>query len=103
MPDPPDPKRYLHWDGTITAGNTLTAAAMLVAMLGVWFRLENRVDYHTDRIQRLETARERDDRDTAVQREALATMKANQEAQLTSLGRLERQLDRLLADLQGRR
>lgn len=29
----PPERSKLHWDGTITAGNLLTAAAMLVAML----------------------------------------------------------------------
>lgn len=31
----PPERSKLHWDGTITAGNLLTAVAMLVAML-VW-------------------------------------------------------------------
>lgn len=36
-------KRRLHFDGTITAGNVLTAVAMLVALVAWGFRLEGAV------------------------------------------------------------
>jgi hypothetical protein len=49
-PAPPD-RRRLHFDGTITAGNVLTAAAMVVALLAWGFRLEARVD--TERMERI--------------------------------------------------
>lgn len=49
-PTPPD-RRRLHFDGTVTAGNVLTAAAMVVALLAWGFRLEARVD--TERMERI--------------------------------------------------
>jgi hypothetical protein len=47
----PQDRRRLHFDGTITAGNVLTAAAMVVALLAWGFRLEARVD--TERVERV--------------------------------------------------
>lgn len=40
----------LHFDGTITAGNVLTAVTMLIALLAWGFRMEGRID--TERIER---------------------------------------------------
>lgn len=94
--------RAIHWDGTVTAGNVLTALAMLMAVAGVWFRLEGRVDFHADRLQRLELARERDDRETMAQREALAVLRANQEAMLNSQIRMERALESMAVRLNQR-
>lgn len=99
---PPTPSRVLHWDGTVTAGNVLTALAMMMAVAGVWFRLEGRVEMLGDRTQRLEIARERDDRETVAQREALAVLRANQEAMLHSQQRMERAIDGLLNRLNQR-
>lgn len=99
---PPQPSRALHWDGTITAGNVLTAIAMMLAVAGVWFRLEGRVEMLGERTQRLEIARERDDRETQAAREQLAVLRANQEAMLLSQQRLERSIDSLLHRLNQR-
>ena len=49
----PNNKR-LHWDGTVTAGNVLTATVLLVALMGWGFRLEGRVDLHEQRINQAE-------------------------------------------------
>lgn len=95
MPSLPPSPSALHWDGTITAGNVLTALAMMVAVMGVWFRLENRVEFQTERLAKLEAARERDDRETALQMAAFATLRANQEAMLNSQLRMERALETL--------
>lgn len=94
---PPAPSnRAIHWDGTITAGNVLTAVAMMMAVAGVWFRLEGRVEMLHERTQRLELARERDDRETQAAREQLAVLRANQEAMLHSQQRLERAIEGLV-------
>ena len=46
----------MRFDGTVTAGNVLTAGAMLLA-LAVWgVRLESRVDHETDLRTRLESS-----------------------------------------------
>ena len=69
--------RMLRWDGTVTAGNVLTAVAMLVALLAWGFRLEAQADRAHERLMRLEAARERDDRETAGLRETTAAMRAD--------------------------
>jgi hypothetical protein len=56
--------RGLRWDGTVTAGNALTALAMCAGMLIWGMRLEGRVDATDHRTARLEVARDRDDRET---------------------------------------
>ena len=99
---PAHPSRALHWDGTITAGNALTALAMMMAVAGVWFRLEGQVEMLGERTRRLELARERDDRDTQASREQLAVLRANQEAMLHSQQRLERAIESLVARLNQR-
>ena len=47
---PREERRRLQFDGTITAGNVLTAVAMLVALLAWGLRLEGRVE--TERMER---------------------------------------------------
>jgi len=86
-------RRVLRWDGTVTAGNVLTAAAMITALLAWGFRLEAANDRAHDRIVRLEAARERDDRDTAGLRELTAGMRADLSAIQRSLGRMEALID----------
>lgn len=86
--------RFVHWDGTVTAGNVLTAVAMMLALLAWGFRLESAVERSTDRIARLERERERDDRETAVLRDALSRMQADQAALLRAVHRIEQLLDR---------
>lgn len=49
-------KRRIHWDGTITAGNVLTAAAMVLALIVWGLRLEGRVDLQDERQARLEAS-----------------------------------------------
>lgn len=44
MEAPAHPERRLRFDGTVTAGNLLTAIAMGLALIGWGFRLEGRVD-----------------------------------------------------------
>ncbi|HEV7455174.1 MAG TPA: hypothetical protein VGN96_00240 [Roseococcus sp.] len=41
--------RRLHWDGTVTAGNVLTAATMVLALVVWGLRLEGRVDRTEER------------------------------------------------------
>lgn len=86
-------RRVLRWDGTVTAGNILTASAMLMALLVWGLRLESRVEHGESRIARLEVARERNDRDTGALREVLAELRANQAAQIEALRRLERSVE----------
>ncbi len=96
----PPERSKLHWDGTITAGNLLTAVAMLVAMLVWGLRLEGRVDLqqtvaalHTARILTLETKDQADTREIAAVRESLAKLTAQSEATLRAVTRLETSID----------
>jgi hypothetical protein len=86
-------RRSLHWDGTVTAGNVLTAVAMLIALLAWGFRLEAAQDRAHDRLMRLEAARERDDRETAGTRELVAGMRADLLGIQRSVARVEALLD----------
>lgn len=47
-------RRSLTWDGTITAGNVLTAGTLLITLLIWGLRLEGRVDRQGDRQDRFE-------------------------------------------------
>lgn len=96
-------RRLLRWDGTVTAGNLLTASAMLMALLAWGLRLESRVEHGDRRILRLEASRDRDDRETGTLREVLAELRANQSAQLEALRRVERGLETALARPNGAR
>lgn len=96
-------RRLLRWDGTVTAGNLLTASAMLMALLVWGLRLESRVEHGDRRIIRLEAARDRDDRETGTLREVLAELRANQGAQLEALRRVERSVETALARQTGAR
>ena len=87
--------RALHWDGTITAGNVLTAGAMMLALLVWGMRLEGRVEQTEARTARLEVQRIADDQATLVLREALSRMQADQTSMLRGLTRIEATLDRL--------
>lgn len=49
-----EPRRTLTWDGTVTAGNVLTAATLLLGLLVWGLRLEGRVDRQEDRQLRFE-------------------------------------------------
>ena len=49
-------RRRIHWDGTVTAGNVLTAAAMVFALIVWGLRLEGRVDLQEERQARHEAA-----------------------------------------------
>ena len=55
----PQPKRALHWDGTVTAGNVLTAASLLLPLLVWGLRLEGRVDLTEARQRTFEAVSER--------------------------------------------
>jgi Tfp pilus assembly protein PilO len=48
-------KKNLHWDGTVTAGNVLTALTLMIGLFAWGMRLEGRVDRQEDRQQRFET------------------------------------------------
>lgn len=77
MSDLPAPeRRALRWDGTVTAGNLLTAVAMLVALLVWGVRLEGQVERGSDRLARLEAYRERDEAEGRQVRELLARLDA---------------------------
>lgn len=57
--------RALRWDGSVTAGNVLTAAAMIVGLIVWGIRLESRVDRANERMQIFEattTAQRQQDR-----------------------------------------
>lgn len=69
-------RRALRWDGTVTAGNLLTAAAMLIALLVWGVRLEGQVDRESDRIKALETYRDRDETETRQIRDLLSRLDA---------------------------
>jgi hypothetical protein len=94
-PEAAHERKAIRWDGTVTAGNLLTAVAMVVALLTWGFRLEAANDRAQDRLTRLEAARERDDRDTAGLRESVAGMRAD-------VSTIRQQTDRILTRLDGR-
>lgn len=48
-------KQRIHWDGTITAGNLLTASAMVLALVVWGLRLEGRVDRTEERQRAFES------------------------------------------------
>ena len=73
--DAPD-RRTLRWDGTVTAGNLLTAVAMLVALLVWGVRLESQVQRSDDRLMRLEAYRDRDDAEGRQARDVLSHLDA---------------------------
>jgi hypothetical protein len=89
----PQPHRAIRWDGTITAGNLLTAVAMCAALVIWGVRLEGRVDGMDRRTERLEQARDRDDRETLALVAQLAglnaTLQAIREDQRAMRGLLE--------------
>lgn len=87
-------RRTLRWDGTVTAGNVLTAAAMLIALLAWGFRLEAQADRAHERLGRLEASRERDDRDTAGLRDIVAGLRSDVSGMRETLRRVETLLDR---------
>ena len=84
MTEHPEAERSrLHWDGTISAGNVLTAAAMFAAMLVWGLRLEGRVDLqqavatlHATRLQQIEQKDQTDTREMVSVRETLAKLAA---------------------------
>lgn len=91
----------LHWDGTISAGNVLTALALLASMLIWGLRLEGRVDLqqavgslHAIRLQTLEQKDQADSRELSAVREGLAKMQAQTDAILRAVTRLESAVDR---------
>lgn len=86
-------RRMLRWDGTVTAGNVLTAAAMLTALLAWGFRLEAQAERAHERLTRLEASRERDDRDTTGLRELAAGTRADVEGIKRDVGRMILLLD----------
>jgi Tfp pilus assembly protein PilO len=49
-----EPRRTLTWDGTVTAGNLLTATTLLLGLLVWGLRLEGRVDRQEERQGRFE-------------------------------------------------
>lgn len=76
-PEAAHERRVIRWDGTVTAGNVLTAVAMLVALLTWGFRLEAANDRAQERLSRLEASRLQDDRDTAGLRESFAGVRSD--------------------------
>lgn len=94
--------RRFRWDGTITAGNVLTAATVMFAVLVWGLRLEGQVERGAQRLNLLET-QQRDtqvSREVMVQqvgqlREAMAEVRANVNAQLAGQQRIERTVETL--------
>ncbi len=87
--------RRLHWDGTVTAGNAMTALAFLFGVLGVWFRMESKVEAHSLMISQLQ-ARSEIERDARLLIEkAIAVQGARQEAMIASQRHIETLLDAL--------
>lgn len=67
--DAQHPERRIRFDGTITAGNLLTAFAMGVALIAWGFRLEGRVDLQ----ERVSNEFERRLEKESTQRQAIET------------------------------
>ncbi len=90
---PPDKKR-LHWDGTVTAGNLLTAASMIVLLMVWGLRLESRVDMIEERAGRSERLADTGTAQIAGMRDTLSRLQADQASMLRALTRIEGILDR---------
>lgn len=58
---PPYPERRIRFDGTVTAGNILTAGGMLLALIVWGLRLESRVDLQERAQSQLERVVEHND------------------------------------------
>ena len=75
---PRERQRRLHFDGTITAGNVLTAAAMLVALLAWGFRLEGRVEMErVERVRMEAEIKQRLEADSARERDGFAELRVS--------------------------
>jgi hypothetical protein len=70
-------RRRIRFDGSVSMGHILTAAAMAAGLLTWGVRLEGRANDHDTRIARIETARERDERDALVLRDVLSRLSAS--------------------------
>jgi hypothetical protein len=74
---PREDRRRVHFDGTITAGNLLTAVAMVIALLAWGFRLEGRVE--AERVERVRMEAEitrRLEADAQRERDGFAELRA---------------------------
>lgn len=91
---PPPSRRVFQWDPTINAGNIVAVALFTVGILGLWFKLEGKVELHDQRIDRLEAQRRADDEQTASMREAFAASREAQKAMIDAIQRVERKLER---------
>jgi hypothetical protein len=90
--------RRLRFDGSISAGHILTAIAMFAGLLTWGVRLEGRANDNDTRIARLESARERDERESLVLRDVLARLSQSVSVLTGEVERLraarERELER---------
>jgi hypothetical protein len=90
--------RRIRFDGSISAGHILTAIAMFAGLLTWGVRLEGRANDNDTRIARLETARERDEREGLVLRQVLAELTTSVRTLSSEVERLrtarERELER---------
>jgi hypothetical protein len=90
--------RRLRFDGSISAGHILTALAMFAGLLTWGVRLEGRANDNDTRIARLESARERDERESLVLRDVLARLSQSVSVLTGEVERLraarERELER---------
>lgn len=93
MPPPSETKR-LRWDPTITAGNLITAATTLFALLAWGFAIEAKVGEHDRRIDVLESERRRDNADAMHTRETLAGLKAEVTGVREGVARIENRFSR---------
>lgn len=72
-----DDRGRIHWDGTITAGNVLTAVAMMVALLAWGFRLEGRVEIErAERVRMEAELKQRLEADSTRERDGFAEVRA---------------------------
>jgi hypothetical protein len=70
-------RRRIHWDGTITAGNVITAVSMLIALVVWGTRLEGRVEMErVERIRMEAELRARLDADSTRARDGFAELRA---------------------------
>lgn len=73
----PPSKKAIHWDGTVTAGNVLTAATLTVTLLVWGLRLEGRVDLAEARQARFEAeARQQRAEDKAAEMAGFSELRA---------------------------
>jgi hypothetical protein len=94
-------RRRIRFDGAISMGHILTAIAMAAGLLTWGVRLEGRANEHDARITRIETARERDERDALALRDVISQLSSSVRVLTGEVERLRAARERELEQRRG--